>query len=291
LDSFKAQGYKYFEIPPVASSRGFGAPSNKVFFEASVKSGMPLLLKGPNGRGCDIGYHDLIDKDGIIDKAMEEYKDEPAKKIEYFMRWHQQLEKYTKTTGKQSEFATSMEKMKQQVNFTYFQKKYKGTLEDIMEAGVEGVSGERWDNVDMIAAKYAYTQIVKNIQAGHLGGKRFNPKDEEGNNELIKREFERLRVFRRPIIEKEIDDNMNDLKSDKKNTEPAQKAMGNIQKAYDEAFKGLKGDLSAQGVDIEAKFPKHKREYNPNSRQDTSKRKGPKKPTNPTFNRYGGCER
>ena len=181
LATLKAQGYKYFEYPSIVSKKGFGAGTQKSMFEASVKEGMPILLRGPSGRGCDIGAADI---DTIIELSNkpDNFAGKTEDKIEYFMRWHEQLEKYTKTTGKQSEFGPVMDKLKFQAIFAN-QLSYTGAIDAKIK---EGQKDEKWTEFDDICATVALTKVLKDIKDGNL---RINPLDPK-SSEIIANRFE-----------------------------------------------------------------------------------------------------
>ena len=297
LATLKAQGYKYFEYPSIVSKKGFGAGTQKSMFEASVKEGMPLLLRGPSGRGCDIGNLDLTNdkNDGIIDMAMKEYQEKPAEKIEYFMRWHEQLEKYTKTTGKQSEFAASMDKLKDQVNFTYFQKTYKGSIEGLISEGIKGNNGEKWNDVDIICAIHAYDKVIKDIQEGKLANKRYNPMDEAGNNELIKKEFEKYRKDVRETVENEIEVALQGIEQDNTERGTTDKAINLVKSKYlgseSEGLGKTLKFLKVNGVDIGIDFRNMRvQPYKPKNRRTANNTNSSQQAHNvaktPAFQKY-----
>ncbi len=190
LDTYKEQGYKYFQFPPLNSDTGFGKEGQSAFLEASVKTGMVILLKGKDGKGCDISGNDL---NTILEKSNKEqnFIDNPNQKIEYFMRWHEQLEKYCEANPKKAaELSEHVKKFKQQAQFIMFEKSYKGIIESEIR---KNVTENGWDEVHLMTAKHTYAQIVKDIyDKGVLGGKRYNPLDIEGNSKLILNEFNRL---------------------------------------------------------------------------------------------------
>ena len=255
LDTYKAQGYKYFTFPPLNSDDGFGKEGQVAFLKATVATRMPILLKGPDGKGCDTSTNDI---EAILEgiKGDKEFNHTPKQKIEYLMRWHEQLEKYIKTTGK-TELNELADKFKQQAQFTYFERSFKGVLDEEIEKGIHGeLDGQKqWDDVDVIAAKHAYTKIVESIKNGHLGGKRYNPLDVEGNQKLIIEEFNRLREKQRPIIEQEIDNNIASMSNGNSNkiNDPTGTAINAVRTAYNDSYIALKDDLSGNGVDITMK--------------------------------------
>lgn len=237
LDQAKAQGYKYFEIPPVNAKNGFGAAANPDFFKASVKTRMPLLLKGPSGRGCDIGAGDVKDILKLINEDGKEFEGKENEKVEYLMRFHQQLEKYTNTTKKHGEFSEVMETVKQQANFEHFKNTHKSGLVTLINNGVDGKNenGEnvkKWDQVDVICAISAYDNILKDIMKGRLGGKRFNPMDAGANEELIKKEFERYRQKERQKVEDKIDEKYKFLENDSNVRNKKKEAIDSVKKDY-----------------------------------------------------------
>lgn len=294
LDTAKSRGFKYFEIPPVDSSKGFGAPNNKVFFEASVKARMPLLLKGPSGKGCDIGAGDVVDILSFVnDKDGKEFNGKENEKVEYLMRFYQQLEKYTKANPrKMNELADEMSKVKDQANFTYFQKTYKGSIEGLISEGIKGNNGEKWDDVDIICAIHAYDKVIKDIQEGKLGNKRYNPMDMAGNNELIKKEFERYRKSERKNVEKKIDEELDAIKRDETERSTIDKAINNVKARYlgnesDGHNKTLKF-LKANGIDISIDFQREKAApYNPKYRRTANNTNSSPQAVNPAYLRSG----
>lgn len=275
LDQAKAQGYKYFEIPPVNAKNGFGAAANPDFFKASVKTRMPLLLKGPSGRGCDIGAGDVKDILKLINEDGKEFEGKENEKVEYLMRFHQQLEKYTNTTKKHGEFSEVMETVKQQANFEHFKNTHKPGLVALINDGVDGKNenGEKWDQVDVICAISAYDNILKDIMKGRLGGKRFNPMDVGANEELIKKEFERYRQKERQKVEDKIDERLESL-NDSTSRDKRKTAIDSVKKDYlggesrglTKTLKSLEG----YGVSINIDFNKID-----GSNYDPTKRKTP----------------
>ncbi|MBR1949137.1 MAG: hypothetical protein IKA30_05035, partial [Alphaproteobacteria bacterium] len=269
LDTYKAQGYKYYTIPPLTSSSGFGKDGQVAFIKASVKTGMVLYLKGADGKGCNIGPADLKT---ILDetKAEENFINNPDQKVEYLMRWHEQLEKFAKhNPGNANELADYIGKFKNQASFTYFEKYYKGVIEDEIVKGIKGndeEGKEPWDRVDMIAAQHALTQIVKNIQDGKLGEKRYNPLDREGNQNLIIEEFHRYMKAERKNIEKEIDYNISLIEKEKKVNNPVDTAIRKVEERYEQEFVAVKDDLKTSDVDVTIKRRKAIRGYVPNAK-------------------------
>ena len=275
LDTVKAQGYKYFTFPPLNAEDGFGKEGQAAFLKASVGARVVIFLKGPDGKGCDIGTNDL---ETILSDIKEDkdFRHNSAQKIEFMMRWHEQIDKYIKTTGKK-DLCDLAEKFKQQAQFTMFEKSYKGLIDDEINKGVQGDTSsgiEPWDDVDVIAAQYAYTQVVKNIKNGHLGGKRYNPLADDVNRELIIKEFNRIRKAQRAKIEQEIEKNLESIEaSGGKIDDPKAKAVNAVRTAYENDYTALKDDLSGSGVDIGMKKRTALIRYNPKSKvQEVSKK-------------------
>lgn len=272
LDQAKAQGYKYFEIPPVKAKNGFGAGANPDFFKASVKTRMPLLLKGPSGRGCDIGAGDVKDILKLMNEDGKEFEGKENEKVEYLMRFHQQLEKYTNTTKKHGEFSEVMETVKQQANFEHFKNTHKPGLVTLINDGVDGKNGEKWDQVDVICAISAYDNILKDIMKGRLGGKRFNPMDAGANEELIKKEFDRYRKKERQKVEDKIDETLEFLTKDNTSRDMRKNAIDSVKKDYlGGESRGLTKTLKSlerYGVSINIDFNKiDGSNYNPKDRK------------------------
>jgi hypothetical protein len=202
---YKAQGYKYFKFPPFNAEDGFGKDGQVAFIKASVKSGMVILLKGADGQGCSIGPADLK-------TILNEVKDEENfvrnhdQKIEYLMRWHEQIEKFMKNNPKEvKQLNDYADKFKQQANFEYFISSYKDLIDDKIVKGINGEDGkEPWDSVDIIASQHAVTKILTEMRDGYIGNKRFNPLDKEGNANLLLKAFDDYRNEECPKIEEEI---------------------------------------------------------------------------------------
>lgn len=274
LDQAKAQGFKYFEYPSVKDKEGFGAALNGELLKASVKTRMPFLLKGPSGRGCDVGAGDIKDMLEMVNKDNgKEFEGKEGEKVEYLMRWHQQLEKYTRDDSKKkAEFSEVMETVKQQANFEHFKSTHKSGLVALINDGVNGKDGEKWDQVDVICAISAYDKILQDIMKGRLGGKRFNPLDASGNDELIKKEFERYRKNERQKVEDKIDEKLEFLTKDDSSRDMRKNAIDSVKRDF------LGGDsrgltktlklLEGYGVSINIDFNKiDGNNYDPKNRK------------------------
>ena len=212
LDAFKAVGCKYFIIPS-ADELG-GKEAGGAFMKASVKTGMvPLLKRGGKGKGSHIGVADL---ELVLKEIPEEASFKGDKgtnaKVEYLMRWHQQLERYTEGSPKAAETLRSlMGNFQQQALFAKFAASHLNDMENYMLQGADGkLEGGKWDGIDKITAKIAMAQIIHEIQAGKVDGKPYNPLAD--NSEMLKKTLDKYMKQARmgdgteqnPGIEKEV---------------------------------------------------------------------------------------
>ena len=175
LDPFKQAGCRYFILPSLEALGG--KEVNAAFMKASVKTGMvPLLKSSPKGIGGDIGAADL---ETILKETQEEanFKNDSNAKVEYLVRWHQQLERYTDGNPKAAKSLGSLpEQFRQQALFTKFNSSHMEELEKYMYKGKEGkLDGGKWDGIDKITAKIAMARILKEIGEGKVDGKLYNP--------------------------------------------------------------------------------------------------------------------
>ena len=210
LDAFKAVGCKYFIIPS-ADELG-GKEASGAFMKASVKTGMvPLLKRGGKGKGCHIGVADL---ELVLKEIPEEasFNNDTNAKVEYLMRWHQQLERYTEGNPKAAKTLDRlMGKFQQQALFAKFAASHLENMENYMQQGADGkLEGGKWDGIDKITAKIAMARIIHEIQAGKVDGKPYNPLAD--NNEMLKKTLDKYMKQARmgdgteqnPGIEKEV---------------------------------------------------------------------------------------
>ena len=210
LDAFKAVGCKYFIIPS-ADELG-GKEACGAFMKASVKTGMvPLLKRGGKGKGSQIGVADL---ELVLKEIPEEasFNNDTNAKVEYLMRWHQQLERYTEGNPKAAKTLDRlMGKFQQQALFAQFAASHLENMEKYMQQGADGkLEGGKWDGIDKITAKIAMARIIHEIQAGKVDGKPYNPLAD--NNEMLKKTLDKYMKQARmgdgteqnPGIEKEV---------------------------------------------------------------------------------------
>lgn len=294
LDVYKAQGLKYFTFPPLTASNGFGKEGQVAFLKASVKTGMVILLKGEKGKGCSIGPADL---NTILEetKKEENFIRNHDQKIEYLMRWHEQLEKFVKYNPKEEQqLRDYLGKFKQQANFEYFTSSYKDLLDDEIEKGLNGeYDNKKWDEVDVIASKYALNKIVEEMKEGKIDGVRFNPLKKDDNAKKIVEAFHKHIKEHRKAIEEEIENQVNreiknieengDGKGVDKNTRDRiqNRAVNDVRGKYQTNLSRNCDELSGDGVDI--KFKSHgngeKYEFKKNNNRTD---KGASKPVTPT---------
>ena len=210
LDAFKAVGCKYFIIPS-ADELG-GKEAGGAFMKASVKTGMvPLLKRGGKGKGSYIGVADL---ELVLKEIPEEasFNNDTNAKVEYLMRWHQQLERYTEGNPKAAKTLDRlMGKFQQQALFAKFAASHLENMENYMQQGADGkLEGGKWDGIDKITAKIAMARIIHEIQAGKVDGKPYNPLAD--NSEMLKKTLDKYMKQARmgdgteqnPGIEKEV---------------------------------------------------------------------------------------
>ena len=249
LKAFKDQGYKYFEYPSVTSKKGFGVGTQKSMFEASVKEGMPLLLRGPSGRGCDIGASDI---DTIIELSNkpENFNGKTNEKIEYFMRWHEQVVKYAETTGKQTEFAVVKDKLKLQAIFAN-QLSYTGAIDAKIK---EGQKDKKWTELDDICATMALTSVLKDIKDGKLKINPLDPKSSEIianrfemhlHNGETRKELARTIAYNVKVLSAGVGKEQNKLSA----------AISAVAKKQKEALDEVLADYKLSGVDISYRPP------------------------------------
>ena len=292
LDVYKAQGLKYFTFPPLTASNGFGKEGQVAFLKASVKTGMVILLKGEKGKGCSIGPADL---NTILEetKKEENFIRNHDQKIEYLMRWHEQLEKFVKYNPKEEQqLRDYLGKFKQQANFEYFTSSYKDLLDDEIEKGLNGeYDNKKWDEVDVIASKYALNKIVEEMKEGKIDGVRFNPLKKDDNAKKIVEAFHKHIKEHRKTIEEEIKDKVNSETDNARdngkeidiNTRNRiqNNAIKTIRDQYQTNLSRTCDELSGDGVDIKFKSHGHGETYvfkNNNNHTD----RGASKPVTPT---------
>ncbi len=262
LDAFKAVGCKYFIIPS-ADELG-GKEANGAFMKASVKTGMvPLLKRGGKGKGSQIGVADLALIFEEIPKE-ESFNSNTDAKVEYLMRWHQQLERYTEGNPKAFETLSSyMDKFQQQARFGKFAASYSEVLTKHIEKGMEGEleGGKKWDTVDQITATRAMIKILQEIKEGKLNGEVYNPL---GNNGP--RLIEALETYmknERPKVEQEIEENITTSKINNPNG-VENKVDTVVNRLNGKAGKDLNSmckELEVFGVKLDLKIPDAKRLY------------------------------
>lgn len=262
LDAFKAVGCKYFIIPS-ADELG-GKEAGGAFMKASVKTGMvPLLKRGGKGKGCHIGVADLALIFEEIPKE-ESFNSNTNAKVEYLMRWHQQLERYTEGNPKAFETLSSyMDKFQQQARFAKFTASYSEVLTKHIEKGMEGEleGGKKWDTVDQITATRAMIKILQDIKEGKLNGEVYNPL---GNNgpKLIEA-LETYMKNERPKVEQEAEENIDTSKKNSPNG-AENRVDAVVNKLNGKAGKDLNSmckELEGFGVKLDLKIPDAKRLY------------------------------
>ena len=262
LDAFKAVGCKYFIIPS-ADELG-GKEAGGAFMKASVKTGMvPLLKRGGKGKGSYIGVADLALIFEEIPKE-ESFNSNTNAKVEYLMRWHQQLERYTEGNPKAFETLSSyMDKFQQQARFAKFAASYSEVLTKHIEKGMEGEleGGKKWDTVDQITATRAMIKILQDIKEGKLNGEVYNPL---GNNgpKLIEA-LETYMKNERPKVEQEAEENIDTSKKNSPNG-AENRVDAVVNKLNGKAGKDLNSmckELEGFGVKLDLKIPDAKRLY------------------------------
>ncbi len=182
FDAFKACGSQYFVVDNVLLSGG--KEMGGAIMKASVKTGLvPVLKDSPNGQGGDVGAADLTT---VLEELPKEPRT-PDEKVEYQMRWYNQLKKYMDGNPKKAkELGTLAEKFKYGARFGMFTNSYQETIEKHITAGLNGqLDGKQWDSVDQITSLEAINDIIKEIEEGKLNGKPYNPLDKENSNKII----------------------------------------------------------------------------------------------------------
>ena len=280
LDAFKKQGYKYFEYPAITDRRGFGAGTQEAFFKASVKSGMPLLLKGPSGRGCDIGPAD-IDTILKFTNEPENFSGKPLEKAEYLMRWHEQLVKYTTSQGK-SEFGKVMDKVKFQAIFTNqasYEDKINEVISNFQKDGIQydtETEKRKWDKLDDICADIALNKLLTDIKEGKVKVNPLDPKNSERIAEtfksyLLKNESVDDKGNKKNIrlsLENNIDENTRGKRGDP--TQIFNNAVQNIAKIRkNDLDRTIRTYESDTGVKIQWELKRSDYDYKPKSNTNT----------------------
>lgn len=154
IGALKKQGYPYINIP------GAGVIGGDVF-EAFLKAcGDQLAIP----TGADLG----ADHIRLMLKAAEEgdakkadIKDRLAWKMALIERLDEQLAK-----SPNSEVQKERDKLEGDVRFTQFNSKIMPDLEEYIASGVRGDFGERWNELDLAAAKIALSKVMEAVQNG-----------------------------------------------------------------------------------------------------------------------------
>ena len=256
LDSLKAIGCKYFIIPPIDKSGGKQVQG--AFMKASIKTMMvPYLKDSKNGKGCNIGAPDL---ESILEELPKESGATPKQKTEYLMRLSDQLDKYM-SWNKDASLNTSAGKVKQQARFQMFSADYLEKLQDHIQDGVDGkLEGKQWDSVDQVTAIAAMDKIIRDIEAGKLNGKLYNPLGD--NEELLKNTLDQYMKAERPKVESLVADNMQKLsKSGETENAKTKSAVNGVRSAYEKALNKTLTHMKGFGVDLRPEIVPAKVDY------------------------------
>lgn len=269
LDAFKAAGCEYFVLPPTPLLGG--KPAGGAFMKASVKTGLvPLLKDSPKGQGSDVGAADLT---CVLEELPKEPGRTPAQKVEYQMRWYQQLEKYMKgNPSKAKELNTLSEKIKYGARFGLLTNSYLESMEKHITDGMNGkLDGKQWDTVDEIAVTKAMNTILKEVAEGKLNGKPYNPLDTSNEEKLIQA-LEEYRKAERPKCEKLV----MDAYGKEQSGDIGLKEEGQLKKITDQVLRSEKAVLKATcdnikgyGVEINPHIISAQRNYIPTQEKTT----------------------
>ncbi len=272
FDAFKAGGSQYFLVDNVLLSGG--KEMGGAIMKASVKTGLvPVLKDGPNGQGGDVGPADLT-------TVLEELPKEPGftakEKVEYQMRWYDQLEKYMKGNPKKAySLGTLAEKFKYGARFGMLTNSYMLAMEKHITAGMNGeLDGKQWDTVDEIAVTKAMNTILQEISQGKLNGKQYNPIDDKNEEKLIQA-LEEYRKAERAKSEKLVMDAYGkELKegADFKEDGQFKKITDQFLRSEKAALKATCDDIKSYGVEVSPHIISAKRNYIPPREQKETSR-------------------
>lgn len=250
LDTFKAVGCKYFIVPP-APVMG-GKASMGAAMQASVKSGLvPVCKRSKKSKGCYLGEPDLV----AIQEALEKEPMDIDKKVEYLILLTKELR--AQEAGKlkenpnyrNSNISTSIGKFEYGAKFGRFQNTYLDNLQLFIQNGVDGKFGEKWDAVDRTAACAAMNLLIKDLQAGKLNGKPFNPLAKDSYEEMQKSMVFYMTVTK-PKIVSEIEKARLANASEKTAESRADKASNDIFRKYKGDLDTTCNELKSYGVEI-----------------------------------------
>lgn len=154
VGSLKKQGYPYIKIP---SANVIGGDT----FESLLKAcGDQLAI--PVGAPLGADHVKLLIKaaeEGDAKKA--DIKDRLAWKMALIERLDEQL-----AESPNSEVQQDRDKMEGDVRFAQFSSKIMPDLEEYISSGVRGDFGERWNELDLAAAKIALGKVIEAVQNG-----------------------------------------------------------------------------------------------------------------------------
>lgn len=272
FDAFKAGGSQYFVVDNVLLSGGKEMGGS--IMKASVKTGLvPVLKDGPKGQGGDVGPADLT-------TVLEELPKEPGftakEKVEYQMRWYDQLEKYMKGNPQKAySLGTLAEKFKYGARFGMLTNSYMLAMEKHITAGMNGeLDGKQWDTVDEIAVTKAMNTILQEISQGKLNGKQYNPIDDKNEEKLIQA-LEEYRKAERAKSEKLVMDAYGkELKegADFKEDGQFKKITDQFLRSEKAALKATCDDIKSYGVEVSPHIISAKRNYIPPREQKETSR-------------------
>ncbi len=259
LDAFKAAKCQYFIIP---GADKLGKEFAGKFIEAAVKTGMvPYLASSQNSRGCHIGAKDLAT---IINELPKEEGLTAKEKVQFQMRLSVQLDKYMGwNKGAADKLSTWAAKIKHGALFGMFTNTHLDSLQDYVEKGMKGELGDRqWDSVDQVTATAAMNKIIQDISKGTLNGKPYNPIG-ENNDELLKKAMDAYMALERPLVEKEINDNLIRLENsgEKDMTGKMKNLVSTALRARNDALGKTVNTMKAYGVEMQPKIVSAQKDY------------------------------
>lgn len=218
INYLKAMGYSDFELP---GGKEIGKETFKAFLEASVSEKMPIRLKHIGSQyGGILKKNDLKGIDKFISGQDSKLNNWTAKeRITYLLKWSNELQQYADFQRQNgSEDAKDINIFATQ----YLQRARFEMVTASMENISDFINSEDVvkDNVDTIAAKYAFGRVMTNVSDGKLplvdengklvmedGKIKFTDLDPFRNNcEQINLAIKAYMLAEKPTIEKKIKD-------------------------------------------------------------------------------------
>ncbi len=184
LDAMSACGSRYYVIP---GGNEIGGSVLNAFMEASGKNLMiPLCKRSKDAPGI---YLESDNVEAMLKVIKDENKQDSNKLLDFQIRLVRELKAQElgrcsenpnyKTNSKLSDKIDSLDRT---IKYTKLQNGHMTELNNFINAGLAGVYGQKWDEVDRAAALVALKYITEDIGKGKLLGKGYDPLDKEGKN-------------------------------------------------------------------------------------------------------------